>query len=105
MEIRYLLMISGMLIVTYLPRVFPIALLTRMDIPEIVVHWLRFIPAAILAALLAPDILLLDGQLALSYHNTFLIAALPTFAVAIYRKNIFLTVITGMLTVAVLRYL
>ncbi len=98
-------MIAGMLVVTYLPRVLPLAVLTRIDIPEILIHWLRFIPPAILAALLTPGILLVDGQLVLSHHNIFLLAALPTFAVAIYKKNIFLTVITGMLAVAVLRYL
>jgi branched-subunit amino acid transport protein len=104
-EVKYLLMIAGMLVVTYLPRVLPLAILTKMEIPEIIIRWLRFIPAAILAALLTPGILLVDGKLVLNHHNVFLLAALPTFAVAIYKKNIFLTVITGMLTVAALRWL
>ncbi len=105
MEVKYLLMIAGMLVVTYLPRLLPLAVLTRMEIPEIIIHWLRFIPAAILAALLTPGILLVDGALVLNHHNVFLLAAFPTFVVAIYKKNIFLTVITGMLAVIIIKYL
>ncbi len=101
---NYLLMLVGMLLVTYIPRVLPLLILTRMEIPDIIIRWLRFIPVAILAALLTPGILIVDGILMFSYYNIFLIAAIPTFSVAIYKKNIFLTVITGMISVVLLSY-
>lgn len=102
MDKNYLLMIIGMLLVTYLPRVIPLLILTRMEIPEIIICWLRFIPVAILSALLTPGVLIVEGKLMLNYHNIFLLAALPTFITAVYKKNIFLTVIVGLLSVLIL---
>lgn len=102
MDEIYLLMILGMLVVTYLPRVIPLLVLTRMEIPEVIIRWLRFIPVSILAALLTPGILIVEGKLMFNYHNIFLLAALPTFIAAVYKKNIFLTVVTGMLSVLIL---
>lgn len=94
-------MLLGMLVVTYIPRVLPLLILTRMEIPEIIIRWLRFIPVAILAALLSPGILIVEGKLLFTYHNVFLLAALPTITVAVYKKNIFLTVVVGMAAVMV----
>ena len=105
MEGKYLIMIIGMATVTFIPRYIPLALLSRLEIPDIIADWLRFIPPAILAALLAPGILMVDGKLLITTQNIFLIASLPTILVAIYKKNIFLTVIVGMLMVVLLEYL
>jgi branched-subunit amino acid transport protein len=102
MEIKYLVMIIGMTLVTFIPRYLPMALLSRMKIPEIVIRWLRYIPAAMLAALLVPGILLIDGHLTIT-GNIYLLAALPTFFVAIWKKNIFLTVVVGMVLVILLK--
>jgi len=96
-------MITGMTLVTFIPRFLPMAILSKLEIPEIVIRWLKYIPAAILASLLAPGILMDDGRLALSLHNIYLLAALPTFLVAIYKKNIFLTVVVGMIAVVILK--
>ncbi|MFP4017110.1 MAG: AzlD domain-containing protein [Halanaerobiales bacterium] len=102
---KYLILFSAMYLVTYIPRVLPILILTRMEIPDIIIRWLRYIPVAILAALLAPGILMVESRLTISYDNIFLLAALPTFLVAVYKKNIFLTVITGMLAVLVFEHI
>ncbi len=95
-------MFLGMMLVTYLPRYIPVALLSRLEIPEIVIQWLKFIPPAILAALLAPGVLMIDGKIVLNIKNIFLLASLPTFLVAIYKKNIFLTILVGMISAIVL---
>lgn len=98
MEItNYILMIVGMVIVTFIPRVLPLALLGNKELPEKVVLWLSYIPAAVLAALLAPSILLQDGTLYLSLENTALIAFFPTLLVAYKTKNIFYTVSGGLI--------
>lgn len=104
MSMEYIYMIAGMTLVTYLPRVLPLAILTRLEIPEIIIRWLRYIPAAILAALLAPAILMIDGQLTIGFGNVKLLAAIPTFLVAIYKKNIFYTVVTGVVVITILDY-
>jgi len=48
----YMLLIVAMGCVTYLPRLIPLALLSRNNIPRWLAEWLEFIPPAILSALL-----------------------------------------------------
>ncbi len=105
MEMKYVLMILGMTLVTFIPRYLPLAVLSKMEIPEVVIEWLKYIPAAILAALLAPGILIIDGRLMITPQNTYLLAALPTFLIAIYKRNIFLTVIVGMVMIIILNFI
>jgi len=95
--INFIIMIAGMVVVTFIPRVLPLSLLGNRELPEKVVLWLSFIPAAVLAALLAPSILLKEGSLYLSLENTALIAFFPTLFVAYKTKNIFYTVSGGLI--------
>lgn len=97
MEItKYIIMIAGMVLVTFIPRFLPLVLLGKKELPEKAVLWLSYIPAAVLAALLAPAILLRDGSLYLNLENTALIAFFPTLLVAYKSKNIFYTVSGGL---------
>lgn len=64
-------MIIGMFLVTFIPRVIPLILLGNKELPEKVILWLSFIPAAVLSALLAPSILLQNGSLSLKLAKTF----------------------------------
>ncbi|ACA58907.1 AzlD domain-containing protein [Candidatus Desulforudis audaxviator] len=82
--------------VTYLPRALPLAVLAQMKIPEGFIRWLRFVPVAVLAALLAPELLLHEGAFDLSLRNQFLLAAVPCFLVAVKTKNLFFTVGVGL---------
>lgn len=95
--VNFILMIFGMVVVTFIPRVLPLALLGNKELPESVVIWLSYIPAAVLAALLAPSILLKNSSLYLSLENTALIAFFPTLLVACKTKNIFYTVSGGLI--------
>ncbi|HHW15038.1 MAG TPA: AzlD domain-containing protein, partial [Firmicutes bacterium] len=75
-------------------------------LPEPVLRWLSFIPVAILAALLAPSLAVVDGRLDLSRHNLYLLAAVPTFLVALVRrKSLFLVALAGMASLVLLRHL
>lgn len=72
------------------------ALLTR---------WLSFVPVSVLAALVAPDLLLADGKLNISGDNLFLIATFPTLLICWYKKgSLFGALAVGMGTVALIRY-
>ena len=90
------LTILGMGLVTFLPRVLPLLTLTGLSLPKWLIDWLRYVPHAVLAALLLPSILLQDGQISLGLDNLFLWASLPTLGVAIWAKSLFLPVIVGM---------
>jgi len=95
----------GMGLVTYIPRLLPVWLFSDKSLPPLVVAWLRYVPAAVLAAMLLPSLLLVeDNRLNFGSDNFFLWAALPTFFVAWKTKSLFGSVITGMLIVAIARY-
>ncbi len=93
---KYILLIAGMLIVTFLPRFLPLLFLDNKKLPDKAVRWLSFIPAAVLSALLAPAILIKNGSLSLSLNNISLLAFIPTLITAYKTKNIFYTVSGGL---------
>lgn len=63
---------------------------------------LRFVPVAVLPALVAPALLYRDGALLLSLDNTRLIAGLIAIAVAWFSRNVLATIAVGMLALWVL---
>jgi branched-subunit amino acid transport protein len=101
---NFLWVVIGMLAVTYLARLIPMLVLSRMEIPEGFRRWLQFVPVAVLSALLVPNILLQNGGLALRLDNTYLLAAVPTLIVAARFKNIFLTVLCGIICLMIIRF-
>jgi len=67
--------------------------------------WLRYVPAAVLAALLFPSLLANGGHISLGPRNLFLWAALPAALVAYKTRSLVGSVLVGMATVAAARYL
>ncbi len=98
------LTLIGMMLVTYLPRLFPILFLSGKSLPPLFIAWLRLIPPAVLAAMLFPSLLLQDKQLSIAFDNLYLWSAVIAFPVAWKSKSLFLTVIVGMGCVAAGRY-
>ena len=99
-----LLTILGMALVTYIPRLLPVWLLSSKSLPPLVITWLRYVPVAVLAAMLFPSLIVQSNQVNLSLSNLFLWAALPTLLVAWKRRSLFGSVVVGMIVVAVVRY-
>jgi branched-subunit amino acid transport protein len=98
------LTICGMGLVTYIPRIVPMLLLSGRSLAPWIVRWLSFVPATVLSALLLPGLICSEGSLALSFNNVFLLSAVPTFIVAWRTGSFFGTVATGMLLVALMRF-
>jgi branched-subunit amino acid transport protein len=104
------LTLVGMGVVTYLPRLLPLLLLTwngrsSSGLSPWVEAWLRHVPAAVLAAMLLPSLFCADGQLSLHLDNLYLWAAIPTLVIAWKTRSLFGAVIAGMAIVAVGRLL
>lgn len=105
MNIDLLLCILGMTLVTLIPRVMPVTLLAGRELPPLLTRWLSFVPVSVLAALVAPDLLLADGKLNITGDNLFLIATFPTLLICWYKKgSLFGALAVGMGTVALIRY-
>ncbi len=92
----------GMFAVTYLPRVLPLTILSRMKLPKFVIDVLEYIPIAILGALLVPTLLLVDGRINISLDNYLLIAAVITGIISVFTKKIFVIVLSGIAIMAAL---
>ena len=99
------LTILGMALVTYVPRLLPVWLLSSKSLPPLVIAWLRYVPVAVLAAMLFPSIVVQNNQVDLGPSNLFLWAAFPTLLVAWKRRSLFGSVVVGMIVVAMVRYM
>jgi branched-subunit amino acid transport protein len=98
-----LAVILGTALVTVLPRILPLALLSRINIPDRAVRWLGHVPVAVLAALLAQSVLLANRRVDLTVSNLSLLAILPTMLVALRTRSLVGTVLTGVAAMALLR--
>lgn len=106
MNIDLLLCIIGMCLVTLIPRVAPVTLLAGRALPPLLERWLSFVPVSVLAALVAPELLLTEGKLNLGADNLFLIATVPTLLICWYKKgSLFGALAVGMGTVALIRHI
>jgi len=99
---NYWLIILGMGLVTFGTRLLPIVLLERIEIPFVIQRALRFVPPAVLSAIILPELVLRDGALDLSLGNARLIAGVMAALVAWRTKNVVLTIAIGMIALWVL---
>lgn len=97
------LTLAAIALVTLLPRASFIVLGSRVPLPSLVQRALRYAPAAALAAVVAPDLLIAHG--AVSFLNPKLGAGLVVLAVAWRWHNPFLPFLAGMGTLWALQYL
>lgn len=89
--------IAALSLGTYALRASFLLGIDRIDgLPPTLEVVLPFVPTAVLAALVAPNLLLVDGTLALSPGNERLIAGAVGFAVAWYTESMLATVGVGM---------
>lgn len=94
---EYFFLFATMGLVTYLPRWLPLFYLAHRQLPKALVEWLRFIPVAILSALIAPILLVDPASRSLDCTRLELLIALPTLLFALKTKSLGGTVLVGML--------
>lgn len=72
-------------------------------LPEKLQHALRYAPAAALAAIVAPDLMLADGALALTWANPKLIAGIGAALFFVATRHMLGTILAGMAFYSLLR--
>jgi branched-subunit amino acid transport protein len=75
------------------------------EVPPRVDRTLRFVPPAVIAAIIAPRLLVTDGSLAVAPGNERLLAGAVAFVVAWYTEHILATIVAGMVALWVLVFL
>lgn len=90
------LTILGMGLITFTIRVALFLLPAGAQLPEWLLRALRYVPAAVLSAIIAPELLMPGGVFDLSLGNERLLAGVVAILVAWRTRNVLLTVIAGM---------
>ncbi len=84
-------------VLTYLTRLSFIFLFGIIDPPEVLRRALRFVPPAVLSAIVFQELLIRDGALMLSLNNFRLLAGIAAILVGIRTKNALLIIAVGMI--------
>jgi len=89
MDIRpeFLGLVLACALVTAVPRVLPLLVLSRLQLPQWLLDWLRYVPVAVLASLLSLEIL--------GTGNAGLPAIAVALAVAAATRSLLGTVLAG----------
>lgn len=94
-----LLIFGGMALATYFTRYAMLAAFGT-QLPGLVQRWLRYVPIAVLAALIAPAVLAPEGEAALGIEA---LAALVASVVAWRTRSVLWTLLSGMAAFWLLR--
>ena len=100
-----LLTIAGMGLITFAIRAALFLLPAGAQLPAWLLRALRYVPAAVLSAIIAPELLLPGGVFDLSLGNERLLAGVVAILVAWRTRNVIWTVGVGLVTLWVLQAL
>ncbi|MBX3046499.1 MAG: AzlD domain-containing protein [Anaerolineales bacterium] len=89
-------LLFGMAVATMATRIPVLITLSRRELPSGVRRGLHYVPPAVLAAIIAPIVLLDEGKPYLALDNAMLVASLIAVLISWRTKNLLLTIVVGM---------
>lgn len=90
-------LILGMALITFAIRYSMFLVAGRFEFPAPLTKALRYVPPAVLTAIIVPSVLIPTGQgVNLSYTNTYLVGAVVALGVSWVSQNLLLTILLGM---------
>jgi branched-subunit amino acid transport protein len=95
-------LILGGMAITYTIRALFILVIPPERLPGQIKTALQFVPPAVLAALIFPEVLFDDGRLFIALSNDRLVAALVASVIAWRTENAWLTILVGMFVLGLL---
>ncbi len=98
-------LIFGMFVVTFAIRFVMFAFAGKLSFPNWMEKALKFVPPAVLTAIIVPSVTMPQGSLDFSLTNVYLIAALFSLAVALVSKSLLKTIGLGMLFFLFLKWM
>ncbi|MEB3101942.1 AzlD domain-containing protein [Ferviditalea candida] len=102
LDANILLVIIGSAVVTMIPRILPFIVIRKVTLPAIITKWLSFIPISILTALTVGSFIKQENAW-ISIDWSVLAAIVPTLIIAVWTKKLSVTVIAGIIIMAVIR--
>ncbi|MEM1178402.1 MAG: AzlD domain-containing protein [Acidobacteriota bacterium] len=99
-----LLMLAGMVIVTFSMRYLPMVWVGRRALPKSWEIALEYVPVTVLVALIAPIMVRPEGHVNLRFDNAYLVAGALATLIAWKTRHLLTTILVGMMAFAALRY-
>lgn len=90
------LLILGMALVTFGVRYPMLAIIGRLHLPDTALRALRYVPIAVLTAIIVPTVLMPQRTIDIRPGNTYLVGGIIAALVAWRTKNLLLTIVVGM---------
>lgn len=102
----YLIIITvGCFVITWVIRVAPFVLLSKLDLPNGVIKWLQFVPICLFTALIVEGMLDKEERFGYTFNVESIVVAIPTIIIALVTKSLTISVIVGMVVMAMVRLL
>ncbi|HDB6593702.1 TPA: AzlD domain-containing protein [Staphylococcus aureus] len=103
MNMLILILLCG--IVTLLIRIIPFIMISKVQLPDVVVRWLSFIPITLFTALVIDSIIQQTphGE-GCTLNIPYIIALIPTVILSIITRSLTITIISGIVIMAALRF-
>jgi branched chain amino acid efflux pump len=95
--------IAGLTVITVLTRAFFLVPEREVPLPRWVLRGLRYAPLAALVAVIAPEILLTNGDLVATWRDARLFAVAAATAYFFWRRGILGTIVVGTAVMLALR--
>ncbi len=99
-----LITIAGLAVITIVTRSFFLFSGRALVLPERVKRGLRFAPLAALAAVVAPEILMSQGELIATWQDARIYAAAAATAWFFWRRDILGTILSGMAVLLAIKF-
>jgi branched-subunit amino acid transport protein len=98
-------LVIGMAATNIIMRWTPLAVMSRLELPDVVRRWLGYIPVSVMAAIVAVQVLRPQGTFRFDLANPYLLAALPTAVVYKFTRSFLGATLTGIVAFLAFRYL
>jgi branched-subunit amino acid transport protein len=102
---EFIWLLIGVSLATLIPRVLPMVLFSRINMPGWLLAFLRYVPIAVMTALLAQSVLTEDEAWIPVQDNLNLLALVPTLLAAVLTRSLLITVLTGIGAMFLLQWL
>ena len=90
------LLIFGMMVVTFGVRYSSIVVAGPVQLPEPVLRALKFVPVAVLTAIVVPALFMPEGDLSLDWTNAYIIGAVTAGLISWRTKSLMWTITVSM---------
>lgn len=94
-EREFIWMLLGVSLATLVPRVLPMMLVSRFELPQWLLKFLQYVPIAVMTALLAQSVLTKNEVWIPIQDNLNLVVLIPTLLAAIWTRSLLVTVLVG----------